>query len=139
WVLDPIDGTRSLRHRIPLFGTLLALQERAADDVAEGWRTVVGIVALPALGRLYAAARGRGAFRDGERFTQRPAIEEGLDEEILSLGERRQFLNAGRPEVFDRLVLHPGARIYPDCFAHALAAEGALGAMVDFDLKPWDL
>jgi fructose-1,6-bisphosphatase/inositol monophosphatase family enzyme len=176
WVVDPIDGTRSLRHRIPLFGTLLALQEQVASargaDVAlaadrgdagpgpgelghddpdrgdpchgepgrdDSWCTLVGVCALPAIGRLYGAARGLGAFRDGERFAQ-AAVEEGIDEEVISLGERRQFVGAGCPAVFDRLVaLHPGARVYPDCFAHALAAEGALGAMVDFDLKPWDL
>jgi fructose-1,6-bisphosphatase/inositol monophosphatase family enzyme len=141
WVLDPIDGTRSLRHRIPLFGTLLALQERqGAGAGREDWETVVGVCALPALGRLYGAARGLGAWRDGERLVQASPVDEGIDEEVISLGERRQFVGAGCPEVFDTLVArHPGARVYPDCFGHALAAEGAVGAMVDFDLRPWDL
>lgn len=148
WVIDPIDGTRSLRHGIPLFGTLLALQRRRAGTSAaptpgaepDGWETIVGVVALPALSRLYAAARGLGSFRDGERFAQAGPVEEGIEEEIVSLGERRQFLDVGRPEVFDRLLAtHPGARVYPDCFAHALAAEGAVGAMVDFGLRPWDI
>lgn len=132
WLLDPIDGTRSLRHGIPLFGTLLGLEV--------GGEPVLGVVALPALGRLYAAARGLGAFRGDEPLRQSPALPEGPLEEVIALGERRQFLAAGCPETFDRLLAaHPGARVYPDCFAHALAAEGALGAMVDYDLRPWDL
>jgi fructose-1,6-bisphosphatase/inositol monophosphatase family enzyme len=131
WLLDPIDGTRSLRHGIPLFGTLLGLE-------VEG-EPVLGFIALPALGRVYAAARGVGAFRDGEPLRQSPAMPTVL-EEVLALGERRQFVDAGCPEVFERLMAaHPGVRVYPDCFAHALAAEGALGAMVDYDLRPWDL
>jgi len=149
WVIDPIDGTRSLRHRIPLFGTLVAVQRRRAGtspaptpgtDDADPWETVVGVVALPALSRVYGAAREIGAFRDGAPFVQAAPVEDGFDEEVVSLGERRQFVNAGRPEVFDRIVgTHPGARVYPDCFAHVLAAEGAVGAMVDFDLRPWDI
>ena len=31
WVIDPIDGTRSFRHRVPLFGTLLALMWSGAE------------------------------------------------------------------------------------------------------------
>lgn len=132
WLLDPIDGTRSLRHGIPLYGTILGLE-------VDG-ETLLGVIALPALGRLYAAARGLGAFRDGQPLRQAPALPEGPLEEVIALGERRQFTRPGADVAFMRLIAtHPGARIYPDCFAHVLAAEGALGAMVDFDLRPWDL
>lgn len=132
WLLDPIDGTRSLRHGIPLYGTILGLE-------VDG-EPLLGVIALPALGRLYAAARGLGAFRDGQPLRQAPPLPEGPLEEVIALGERRQFTRPGADVAFARLIAaHPGARIYPDCFAHALAAEGALGAMVDFDLRPWDL
>jgi fructose-1,6-bisphosphatase/inositol monophosphatase family enzyme len=132
WVIDPIDGTRSLRHGIPLYGVLLAL------EVAE--QPMVSAVALPGLGRVYSAARGRGAWRDGEPLRQAPPVAEGVEEEVLALGERRQFAPGPARDLFDRLLReHPGARIYPDCFGHALAAEGAVGAMVDFGLRRWDL
>jgi fructose-1,6-bisphosphatase/inositol monophosphatase family enzyme len=132
WLLDPIDGTRSLRHGIPLYGTILGLE-------VDG-EPLLGVIALPALGRLYGAARGVGAFRDGEPLRQTPPLPDGPLEEVIALGERRQFNRPGAEEAFARLMAaHPGARIYPDCFAHALAAEGAVGAMVDFDLRPWDL
>jgi fructose-1,6-bisphosphatase/inositol monophosphatase family enzyme len=132
WVLDPIDGTRSLRHGIPLYGVLLALEE--------GGEPVAAAAALPALGRLYTAARGLGAWRDGEPLRQAPAVPEGVGEEVVALGERRQFPPGPALRLFDRLVAeHPGARIYPDCFGHLLAAEGSVGAMVDFGLRRWDL
>jgi histidinol-phosphatase len=132
WVIDPIDGTRSLRHGIPLYGILVALEERG--------EAIVSAVALPALGRLYGAGRGLGAWRDGEPLRQAPPVAEGVEEEVLALGERRQFGGARERALFDALLAeHPGARIYPDCFGHVLAAEGSVGAMVDFGLRRWDL
>jgi histidinol-phosphatase len=132
WVLDPVDGTRSLRHGIPLYGVLLALEVSGEP--------VVSAVALPGLGRIYSAARGQGAWRDGEPLVQAAAVAEGVAEEVLALGERRQFATRPALALFDRLLReHPGARIYPDCFGHALAAEGAVGAMVDFGLRRWDV
>ncbi|HET7571195.1 MAG TPA: inositol monophosphatase family protein, partial [Gaiellaceae bacterium] len=58
WILDPIDGTKSYVRGIPVFATLLALER---DGEA-----VVGVVSAPALGRRWWAARGRGAFANGE-------------------------------------------------------------------------
>jgi histidinol-phosphatase len=133
WIIDPIDGTVSLSRGVPLFGSILALLEDG--------RSVVGIVSLPMLGRTYHAARGVGAYRGAVRLDLRPsASEPAIDDEIIATGDRLQFVNAGRPRAFDALVAsHPRIRTYCDCFGHGLAAEGAVGAMVDFDLKIWDL
>ena len=129
WVVDPVDGTASLRHGVPLYGTLLALTRRGEP--------VVGAIALPALGRIYSGARGLGCERDGVPL--RLAAAGDVERQIVAVGERRQFVAAGRAELFDALMrLHPGVRVYSDCFGHALALEGAVGAMVDFDLKEWD-
>jgi fructose-1,6-bisphosphatase/inositol monophosphatase family enzyme len=49
-------------------------------------------------------------------------------------------VECGRARAFDRLMrLHPRVRGYTDCLGHTLAAEGAVGAMVDYGLKRWDL
>ena len=37
------------------------------------------------------------------------------------------------------MALHGYVRGYTDCFGHGLAIEGALGAMLDPALNPWDL
>ncbi len=132
-MIDPIDGTHSLRHRIPLFGTLLALLE---ND-----RPIVGVVSLPELGRIYHAARGQGAYRNHQRLEIHDvAGEEEILEEVIATGERRQFVHAGREDRFDRLMQrHPGVRTYCDCFGHGLVFDGSAGAMVDFDLRIWDV
>jgi len=130
WVVDPIDGTLSLRHGVPLFGTILALRCRG--------RPLVGVIDLPMLDRRYHATRGLGAFRDGRRLRIEPP--ESVDDEIVAVGDRRQFVGVGRSELFDRLlVAHPVVRTYADCFGHALAIEGSVGAMVDFGLRAWDV
>ena len=58
WVIDPIDGTKSFIHHVPLFGTLVAL-ERDGEPV-------VGVVACPAVSETAWASRGGGAFLNGE-------------------------------------------------------------------------
>jgi histidinol-phosphatase len=57
WVLDPLDGTEWFARGIPVWGTLIAL-EQAGDPL-------VAVVSAPALRRRWWAARGAGARRDG--------------------------------------------------------------------------
>ena len=63
WIVDPIDGTRPFLRGLPHWSNLIALE--ADGDV------VVGVMHLPALGELYGAARGRGAWKDGRRLAVR--------------------------------------------------------------------
>jgi histidinol phosphatase-like enzyme (inositol monophosphatase family) len=65
WIIDPIDGTRSFIRGIPTWGVMLALE-------AEG-RVVVGACNLPALGEIYSAAEGLGAYCNGTRIHCSPA------------------------------------------------------------------
>ena len=133
WVIDPIDGTHSLRQRLPLFGTLLALRV--------GGRSVLGFIDLPMLDRLYAGAEGLGASCNGRPIVIRDADDPAaVAHEIIGIGERSQFIREGRTAVFDHLMrAHKSVRTYTDAFGHGLTVEGALGAMVDFGLKPWDV
>ena len=57
WYVDPIDGTTNFVYDLPHWATSIA----AAD--ADGM--LVGAVYVPALGELFAAARGRGATLSG--------------------------------------------------------------------------
>ena len=133
WIIDPIDGTHSLRHRLPLFGTILALRYRGAP--------VLGLIDLPGINRCYSGATGLGAWCDGRRLKVRD-LEEGemLEREIISVGDRVQFLKAGRTEALDRLLrAHLSVRSYCDCFGHCMVLEGSLGAMLDPGLRIWDV
>jgi fructose-1,6-bisphosphatase/inositol monophosphatase family enzyme len=133
WVVDPIDGTHSLRHGIPLFGTLLALRHRGIS--------ILGLIDLPLMDKTYVAVAGHGARCNGQgvRLHDVPS-EESIQHEIIGIGERKQFAEAGKAAVFDNLMRsHGSVRTYCDCFGHALAFEGCLGAMVDYNLRIWDV
>jgi fructose-1,6-bisphosphatase/inositol monophosphatase family enzyme len=133
WYLDPIDGTQNYFHGIPTYGTIVGLYH-GDTPVAVG-------LDHPGINRTYLAARGRGAFCNGTRLAIRngPA---GVIEphEIIALSSRQNFMKYGRPEVFDTLTsLHPHLRIYYDCSSHGFAAEGSLGAVIEANLKFWDI
>src|SRR5581483_1789765 len=90
WVIDPIDGTMSLRHRIPLFGTILALLH---DE-----KPVLGLIDLPQLGRLYSGGAGLGAWCNERRVViQDVANDDQIKSEIISAADRSQYVAAGAP------------------------------------------
>src|SRR5688572_7825905 len=73
WILDPIDGTKSFVHGVPLYGTLVAVEDLRRREA------VVGVIEMPALGsgagggeRVY-AARGMGAFHSIGNAAPAPA------------------------------------------------------------------
>ena len=60
WIIDPIDGTRNFVRRIPVWATLIALEEHGT--------VTVGVIHNPVTGELAAARRGGGAYLNGERL-----------------------------------------------------------------------
>ncbi len=131
WVIDPIDGTHSFKHGIPLYGTMLCLLEEKTP--------LVSIIDLPGLGRQYAAAKGFGTTCDGKPVSLAPLGELPVADEVIATGERAQFVSGSRDGLFDKLMAeHQHVRTYCDCFGHTLAVEGVVGAMVDFDIRIWD-
>jgi len=57
WIIDPIDGTTSYFHRQPYYSVSIAYQYRGVTET--------GVVYAPALGQLFSAQRGEGAFLNG--------------------------------------------------------------------------
>jgi histidinol-phosphatase len=60
WIIDPIDGTRDFVRGIPTWAVLIGLE-------ADG-EVVAGFACMPALGDLYTASKGGGAFVNDERI-----------------------------------------------------------------------
>ena len=132
WFLDPVDGTTSLRHGIPFYGTIIGLHHRG--------RPIAGVIDLPALDRLYSAGLGLGSWCNGRRLRLRDVSRRDVAREVISAGDRARFAQCGAVRAFDRLLReHPYVRGYIDCIAHAFAAEGAIGGVVDYGLKIWDI
>jgi histidinol-phosphatase len=132
WTVDPIDGTRAFVRGIPLFGTMIAL-----EDAAQG-RAILGVIHLPMLDVTLAGARGLGTTRNSAPVRLPESVP--LEETILCVGDVAQFTAAGREDDFRRLTARHGyVRGYTDCFGHSLVIAGQAGAMVDPALNPWDI
>jgi len=129
WILDPIDGTKSYVRGIPAWGTLIALER-------EG-EVVVGVASAPALGRRWWAARGRGAFADGEpiRVSRVPVIEDAM----LCYTSMTAFDEHGLGDEFRSLAARCWEeRGFGDYWAHVLVAEGSADIAVEPVMNIWD-
>lgn len=133
WIMDPIDGTKSFIHKVPLFGTLLALYHKGEP--------LMGLIDMSALGpqgsRLH-AFKGEGCFLDQVpcRVSQVSRMEEAC---ILS-GTVNSFENLGREEQFKKLR-HQGRlyRGWGDAFGYYQVACGRAEMMVDPVVSLWDV
>lgn len=128
WVLDPIDGTKSFIHHVPLFGTLIAL-ERDGEPV-------VGVIACHATGETVAAAQGLGATLNGQpiRVSAAAAIE---DATVLMTSYTR--VEAMYPVGFRAITGRAGlARAWGDCYGYLMVATGRADVMLDPEMSIWD-
>ena len=131
WVIDPIDGTKNYVRGVPVWATLIALQ----DDLS---RTVVGVVSAPALGRRWWAARGEGAFADGDPI--RVSEVAGLSDASLSYASLSGWEAVGRGDAFLALARRFWrTRAYGDFWSHVLVAEGAVDVAAEPEVTLWDL
>jgi histidinol-phosphatase len=122
WIVDPIDGTRNYARGVPVWATLVALEDAGVIGV--------GVISAPALGRRWWAQRGHGAFTDGERLEVSSVAR--VEDAVLSFA-----YEDGIPDIAAR-AWH--ARGFGDFWAHVLVAEGAVDGAVDaLGVSEWDL
>jgi histidinol-phosphatase len=120
WIVDPIDGTRNFSRGIPIWATLIAL-ERDGE-------LAVGVASAPALGDRWWAARGGGAWRNGERLHVSRVSQ--LADASVSCSHGTDLARL-EPRVWH-------ARGLGDFWQSMLVAEGSLDAAVDARLALWD-
>ncbi len=129
WILDPIDGTYSFVHGVPLYGVLIGME-------LEG-EPVLGVVNLPALGELVYAARGLGCFWNGE--PAHVSSTTSLDQALLlstDFGVCEQYGFGPAAESLQRQV--HARRTWGDAYGHVLVATGRADIMLDPVLNVWD-
>ena len=137
WVLDPIDGTKNFVRGVPVWATVLGLQDAAGD-------VVVGVVSAPALGRRWWATRGGGAWlrepgRDGGRRLAVSRVAQ-LADASLSGSSQLSWGEAGRGAGWDALQAAVWrSRAYGDFWSHLLVAEGAVDVAAEPVLNLYDV
>ena len=135
WIVDPIDGTKNFVRGMPVWATLIAL--------ADGDRTVVGVVSAPALGRRWWASSGEGAWTsdlDGSVRRCRVSQVAALSDAYLSYSSLSGWPDQGRSGGFAGLLEQVWrTRAVGDFWSHVLVAEGALDLSCEPEVSLWDI
>ena len=132
WHIDPIDGTSNFYFDIPMWAVSIG----AVDDSGP----LVGVVYAPALGEMYTAIRGEGAFLNGSPIHVRNNSE--LSDALVCTGfsyrvhERTQHAQRVAQMVTHiRDIRRFGAAAIDLCFV----ACGRYDAYFEEHLHSWDL
>jgi histidinol-phosphatase len=138
WIIDPIDATKNYVRGVPVWATLIALQERSEA----GERTTVGVASAPALGRRWWASAGTGAFVDDGRSPAPrrlavSAVGELADAQLLVTGPEDWGI---RLDAVLTLVSRCWrTRAFGDFWHYMLVAEGAAEIAFEPAVALWDL
>jgi myo-inositol-1(or 4)-monophosphatase len=134
WVIDPLDGTTSFLHGFPCFSVSVAL-------VRDG-QAIAGAVYNVALGELFSAARGLGAFKDGRPI--RCSTASSVRDALLVTGfpydrgaplDRQLAVLAA----FLRTPVHGIRRDGSAANDCCHVAMGRADGFWEYTLKPWDM
>jgi myo-inositol-1(or 4)-monophosphatase len=132
WIIDPLDGTTNFAHGYPFYCVSIGVEENG--------EAVCGVVYDPVRDELFSAARGAGAYCNGERLHVSDV--KPLSHALLITGfpynfrERldtvmhqfRQFM------VESQAVRRGGAAALDLCYV----AAGRLDGFWELFLQPWD-
>lgn len=129
WILDPIDGTKSFIHGVPLYTTLIGV---LVED-----EPVAGVIYAPALGELCEALKGKGTRLNGESCAVRPCT--GLSEATFLSTDATTSAEVGYGKEFQALLEKSRIdRTWGDAYGHMLVATGRADLMFDPILSIWD-
>ena len=129
WIVDPIDGTFAFVHGVPFYGVLIALEIEGESSV--------GVVNIPALNELVAAASGLGCFFNGE--SARVSNKASLAEALVLATDFHGCARYGFGRAAELLQTRAKtSRTWGDCYGYVLVATGRAEVMLDPVMNLWD-
>ena len=146
WVLDPIDGTRAFISGIPLWGTLIALND--------GNGPVLGMMDQPYLGeRYFGNEYGSFLSRYSPDVSADPAQTTGqnlkpigvrpcpsLAQATLSTTDPTFFPDQNQITAFETVAAKSKlVRNGYDCYAYCMVAMGQMDLVIESGLAPYDI
>jgi histidinol-phosphatase len=124
WMLDPIDGTVSFIHGVPLYGVMVGLEKAGKPSL--------GVVHFPALAETVWARQGGGAWWNGSDIGR-------IEDALLVTTDAQAFESVGLESGYRRLRTSAKIeRTWGDCYGHMLVATGRAEVMLDPILDQWD-
>lgn len=133
WVIDPLDGTSNYLHGMPHFAVSIGY---FCEGVGQ-----VGVICDPAHGDWYIAARGQGAWRNGESIHVSRATE--LSQAMVACGfyyDRGRMMEGTLATLADlfRRDIHGIRRCGAAALDLAYLACGWFESFFEYRLSPWD-
>ncbi len=129
WILDPLDGTKSFVHGVPIYGVLIALEERGT--------ITHGVVHLPALRETISAAMGKGCYWNGRR--SQVSTKHSMTESLICTTSPTRLEDLITADKYEKITRSFGLyRGWGDCWGHILVATGRAEAMLDARMAIWD-
>lgn len=136
-IIDPIDGTRNFIRGIPIFATLLGIEQNG--------EIIAGLVSAPGLKTRWFAEKGHGAHMINAITKQKVQLavsqikklrQAQLFHSSLSGNEVRDQI---KPTLLSIINATERQRGFGDFYQHVLVAQGSGEAAVDPHVKPWDI
>jgi histidinol-phosphatase len=135
WVVDPVDGTKNFVRGVPVWATLVALQQQGV--------VTTGVVSAPSLDWRWWAPWGHASHGGGALAGARPlrvSAVAALPDASFSYSSLSGWEEQGRlPGLLDLTRRVWRTRAYGDFWSHVLVAEGAVDVSAEPEVSVWDL
>lgn len=148
WVLDPIDGTKSFIHGVPLYTTLVAVLSEVGGQRSEIGKAepCIGVIDSPATGETVYAATGAGCWYLAERGAKPQAAKVStvarLKEGLVTTCDVAGFATSRKRDAMEAWVaLQRAARLtrtWGDGYGYLMVATGRAEVMIDPVMNLWD-
>ena len=130
WIIDPIDGTFSFAKGIPLFGTLIGYLYDESPTY--------GCMRLPKLGNDLLVGDNDSCFLNGISTKCSPFV--SWDEALILTTDEKSLAQSSIASNWQMLKKREAQfRTWGDCYGYYLLCTGKADAMLDIDLKPYDI
>ena len=133
WVIDPIDGTRSFICGVPLWGTLIALND--------GKRPVIGMMDQPFTRERFIGRPGGSMLTSPHGTTAlKTSSCKTLAEAKLGNTDAGMFTDPEKKDAFRDLSSKVRLRRFGgDCYFYCLLAAGTIDLVVETELEAYDV
>lgn len=129
WIIDPIDGTQSFLHGVPLYSILIGLEIEGTVEV--------GAAYFPALDEMISAATGLGCWWNTTQAHISPV--DRLEDALIAYTDLGNFRKHGIEAPLMRLADRAWYRAgWGDAYGYMLAATGRAEVMIDPIMEVWD-
>lgn len=133
WIIDPLDGTSNYLQHFPIWSISIALRQ--------GEETIAGLIYEPLRDLFFTAARGAGAFRNGERM--RVSSHAALEGSFLATGfpfRAQEYVESYVSIFTDIIRVSKGVRRAGSAALDlAYTAAGVFDGFFEMHLAPWDV